>query len=211
MGKSIGDNKTRNMSEKFCLKWNDFSSNASKSFGSFRNEEYLHDVTLVSDDQQQVTAHKFVLSASSGYFKSIFKNNKASNPFLCLEGVTANDLNNILDYIYNGEVQIYQEHLDMFLNIAQRFKIEGLLGEGNEVKEELEEEIIIPSNILSSTIKKAEKKAKPEQLETFTSIQINNPIQPLDTNDIHEIDQKLYEHMEKNSDGIYSCKICAKI
>ena len=49
------------MSEKFCLKWNDFTSNASKSFGNFRNEEYLHDVTLVSDDQYQISAHKLVL------------------------------------------------------------------------------------------------------------------------------------------------------
>merc|ERR1712126_804151 len=211
MGKSIGDNKTRNMSEKFCLKWNDFSSNASKSFGSFRNEDYLHDVTLVSDDQQQVTGHKLVLSASSGYFKSIFKNNKASNPFLCLEGVTSNDLNNILDYIYNGEVQIYQERLDTFLNTAQRFKIEGLLGEGNEVKEEQEEkEKIITSFSHPSRIRIAENKEKPAQPKTFTSIQLNNQIQPLDTNDLEEIDQKLYEHMEKNSDGRYSCKICSK-
>ena len=68
------------MSEKFSLKWNEFSSNASKSFGIFRNEDYLHDVTLVSDDQQQFTAHKLVLSASSEYFKNIFRNNKISIP-----------------------------------------------------------------------------------------------------------------------------------
>ena len=95
-------------SEKFSLKWNDFHSNVSKSFGLFRNQEYLHDVTLVSDDQKQVTAHKLVLSASSEYFQNIFKNNKIPNPFLCLDGVSSNDLENILDYIYNGEVQLYQ-------------------------------------------------------------------------------------------------------
>ena len=61
------------MSEKFCMKWNDFHSNVSKSFGVFRNEEYLHDVTLVSDDQLQVSAHKLVLSASSQYFKTFSK------------------------------------------------------------------------------------------------------------------------------------------
>merc|ERR1712126_713888 len=113
----------------FCLKWNDFKSNVSKSFGIFRNEEYLHDVTLVSDDQHQVTAHKLVLSASSDYFKNIFKKNKAANPFLCLDGVFSSDLTNILDYIYNGEVQIFQENLDRFLNVAQRFKLKGLLGD----------------------------------------------------------------------------------
>ena len=53
------------MSEKFCLKWNDFDSNVSKSFGKLRNEEYLHDVTLVGDDYTQLAAHKLVLSACS--------------------------------------------------------------------------------------------------------------------------------------------------
>ena len=53
--------------EKFCLKWNDFYSNVSKAFGLFRNEDYLHDVTLVSDDHKQVSAHKLVLFPCSEY------------------------------------------------------------------------------------------------------------------------------------------------
>ena len=31
-----------------------------------------------------------------------------------------------------GEVQIFQDDLDRFLNIAQRVKLEGLLGESND-------------------------------------------------------------------------------
>ena len=30
--------------------------------------------------------------------------------------------------MYNGEVNIYQKELDKFLYIAQRFKLEGLIG-----------------------------------------------------------------------------------
>ena len=56
------------MSEKFSLKWNDFDANVSKCFGRLRNEDYLHDVTLVTDDDHHVTAHKLVLSACSDYF-----------------------------------------------------------------------------------------------------------------------------------------------
>ena len=67
------------MSEKFSLKWNDFHSNVSKSFGLFRNEDCLHDVTLVSDDHNQVSAHKLVLSACSEYFKDIFRNSSKPN------------------------------------------------------------------------------------------------------------------------------------
>ena len=46
------------MVEKFCLKWNDFHSNASKSFSNLRNEDDIFDVTLTSDDQKQISAHK---------------------------------------------------------------------------------------------------------------------------------------------------------
>ena len=125
------------MSEKFCLKWNDFTTNVSKSFGLLRTADYLHDVTLVADDHKQVSAHKLVLSACSEYFKDIFKNNnnKLSHPILCLDGISSADLENILGYIYNGEIQIYQEHLDRFLGIAQRFKLEGLISDNNPVSE----------------------------------------------------------------------------
>ena len=51
---------------------------------------------------------------------------------ICLEGLNQNDLNNVLDYIYYGEIQIYQHDLDRFLGIAERLKLEGLMGEGEK-------------------------------------------------------------------------------
>ena len=51
------------------------------------------------------------------------------HPLLCLEGTTSRDLQNILDYVYNGEAQVYQDNLDRFLEMAQRFKLQGLLTE----------------------------------------------------------------------------------
>merc|ERR1712126_573347 len=67
------------MSDKFSLKWNDFHTNAAKSFSLFRNDDYLQDVTLVADDHKQISAHKLVLSACSDYFNNIFKNSKHSH------------------------------------------------------------------------------------------------------------------------------------
>ena len=115
------------MSEKFCLKWNDFQSNVSQTFASSRNEEHLQDVTLVGDDNLQMKAHKLVLSASSQYFREIFRNNPSPNLVLCMEGIDSMELTQILDYIYNGELALFQEDLDKFLTIAKRFKLEGLL------------------------------------------------------------------------------------
>ena len=66
--------------DKFCLKWNDFQTTVSQSFGLLRQEKDFFDVTLVSDDQVQIPAHKLVLSACSSFFKTILKQNSHSHP-----------------------------------------------------------------------------------------------------------------------------------
>ena len=122
--------------EKFCLKWNNFQSTVSGSFGSLREEQDFVDVTLVSDDEVQIPAHRLVLSASSSFFKTILKKNIHSHPLIYLSGVTSANLGFILDYIYLGEVQIYQEQLDDFLDIAQKLRIEGLISSDTRNEEQ---------------------------------------------------------------------------
>ena len=112
--------------ENFNLKWNDFESNFSETFSSLRAEEKLLDVSLVCEDLVEVSAHQLVLCAGSSYFRRVLSlaQNKHPNPLLCLQGVKARDLQTVLDYIYHGEVQIYQDNLDRFLAVAERFKLE---------------------------------------------------------------------------------------
>ena len=73
------------MSEKFNLKWNNFQSNITSAFSQLRTKTRFQDVTLVSDDQQQISAHRVVLTACSGYFNNVLSQNVHSHPFLCLE------------------------------------------------------------------------------------------------------------------------------
>ena len=122
--------------ERFCLKGNDFQANVSNSFSTLRKENDFYDVSLVSDDDKVVSAHKVVLSASSEFFKSILRKADHSKPMIYLSGVRSTDLNCILDYIYEGEVQLYQEDLDNFLDVAQKLKINGLIGGGVEYEKE---------------------------------------------------------------------------
>ena len=159
------------MSEKFSLKWNDFQSNVSRTFSLLRSEEEFFDVSLVSDDQKMMSAHKLVLSASSPYFKHILTHNKHSHPLLCLDGVSSGELQFVLDYIYQGEVQIYQEQLDRFLEVAQRLKLEGLTGTDDDhekkVNETLEETVINVEDdpfTETETIKKEHVIRKPRKL-----------------------------------------------
>ena len=87
------------MGEKFCLRWNDFQSNVIRTFSSIRNEENFHDVTLVSSEGRQVSAHKVVLTSCSDYFKTILTSsrNRVGSMILCLENIKIDELNNMLD------------------------------------------------------------------------------------------------------------------
>jgi len=122
--------------EKLSINWDEFSSNVVKSFGKLRNEEDFSDVSLVSEDNKIVSAHKIVLSSCSQYFKNLLLHFKREQPILCLEGVSSEDLEPLLDFIYNGQVKVSQNKLDQFLRIARRFKVEGLMQDKN-VKEEI--------------------------------------------------------------------------
>ena len=180
------------MSEKFSLKWNDFQSNVSRTFGQLRSEEEFFDVSLVSDDQKMLSAHKLVLSASSPYFKHILTTNKHSHPLLCLDGVSSAELQCVLDYIYQGEVQIYQEQLDRFLVVAQRLQLEGVTcqddGQEREINETIEDIVNEVPEETIETRRKEEKKTKTEE----------------------EINQQLSEYVIRGEDGLYSCGYCDK-
>ena len=109
------------------IKWNDYNANVSKSFSQFRNVDYLHDVTLVTDDNHKHAAHKLVLSASSEFFKNIFENaSKHLQLLICLDGLASQDLSSILDFIYSGVAKVKQDDVKRFLTIAQRLKLNGI-------------------------------------------------------------------------------------
>ena len=103
------------MERKFSLKWNDFQEKTINTFSKLRKEDDFFDVTLVSADQKQIMAHKVVLSSCSEYFRNLLKTNKHSHPMLCMTGIGSVDMENILDYIYQGEVQIFRKILTSFL------------------------------------------------------------------------------------------------
>ena len=128
------------MSEKFSLKWNDYLSNWNKSLSELRNDNEFADVTLISDDKVKFSAHKILLSSCSSMLKFILKSSNNANPLLFLGGVSSVNLGYILDYIYQGEVNIYQEQLDSFLESARKLEIEGLLGSNEDDQEDLLEE-----------------------------------------------------------------------
>ena len=97
-----------------------------RSFCKLRNDTDLSDVTLICDDQEQIAAHRVVLSACSEFFKSVFHKNVQRDLVLYLSDMKSKEVNQILDYIYFGEINILQDDLERFIEIAQKLKLEGL-------------------------------------------------------------------------------------
>ena len=185
--------------EKFSLKWNDFQSNVSKAFSILRNEEDFYDVTLVSDDEQHIASHKLVLSASSVFFKNILKKTSHTNPMIYLNGFNSKNLHFVMDYIYQGEVKIFEEDLNNFLDVASKLKIEGLMGGVNNrstVKKEDYEEVLLESE---EEIPKQHRLRNTENATTLVS----------QSSMIEDAKAAVDEIVEKVEDG-WRCKTCGK-
>ena len=209
-------------SEKFSLKWNDYQEVITNSFNSLRYNTDFADVTLASEDNHQVEAHRVILSSSSPFFMNILKNNKHPHPLIYLRGIKAKDLLSMLDFMYQGEANVFQEDLDMFLSIAEEFQLKGLTSE----KEPPPTKSIKESNY---TVEHHEKKQlKPQQVTLNAHIDYQNDSlnTPMSTvavmdsydsgskvymnNDLKELDEQIESMIEK-LDSKWTCKLCGKI
>jgi len=112
-------------SEKFCLRWNDFESNISSAFKELRDDKDFFDITLACDDEQ-IQAHKVILSACSPFFRNVLRRNPHQHPLLYLKGVKYTDLQSVLNFMYHGEVNVAQEELNSFLSVAEDLRVKGL-------------------------------------------------------------------------------------
>ena len=120
--------------EKLCLKWNDFQENAISAFGTLREDREFADVTLACEDGQQVEAHKVILASSSPFFLNLLRRNKHPHPLIYMRGLKSEDLVAMIDFLYFGEANVYQENLDSFLAVAEELQLKGLMGSGAEEK-----------------------------------------------------------------------------
>ncbi|XP_023331618.1 protein bric-a-brac 2 isoform X9 [Eurytemora carolleeae] len=111
--------------EKFCLKWNDFESNISVAFRDLRDEKEFFDITLACEDNQ-IQAHKVILSACSPFFRNMLKVNPHQHPLIYLRGMKFADLESVLNFMYYGEVNVAQDELNSFLAVAEDLRVKGL-------------------------------------------------------------------------------------
>ena len=115
-------------SEKLCLQWNDFKENITFFFKELRNDKDFTDVTLACEDGQHIAAHKTVLASSSPFFMELLKKHKHPHPLIYMRGIKSSDLVTIMDFLYYGEVNVLQDNLNTFLELAEELNLKGLSG-----------------------------------------------------------------------------------
>ncbi|XP_012284030.1 protein bric-a-brac 2 isoform X2 [Orussus abietinus] len=112
--------------QQFCLRWHNFQNTLLSSLPKLLDGGYLTDVTL-SAGGRHIHAHRIILSACSYYFKELFKDlNSLQHPVIILPGMEYANLCALVTFMYNGEVNIYQEQLPALLAMADTLHVRGL-------------------------------------------------------------------------------------
>ncbi|KAK7065151.1 hypothetical protein SK128_014452 [Halocaridina rubra] len=114
----------------YCLRWNNYQSSVVGVLRSLLEEGQFVDVTLACDGRR-LKAHKLMLSACSNYFRHLLKDNPTEHPIIFLRDVRFWELESIMDFIYNGQVNVMQEQLPGFIRTAEALQIKGLAAVNN--------------------------------------------------------------------------------
>ena len=114
--------------EKYTLTWHNYSDHLLKALEEMMTSSAFADVTLVTDDKQQIRAHQNILSACSPVFKKILQLDSGvnTNPIIYLRGIQHAEMESIMQFIYFGETRFYKERMSEILMVAKNLEIQEL-------------------------------------------------------------------------------------
>ena len=148
-----------------------------------------------------------------------------------MRGVKPEDLLAIVDFLYCGEANVFQENLDSFLAIAEELKLKGLVGQTEDIETKTEsnyDTVTDPTPVKMNTKQfyKREKlninaegietNLRPELAEQAPTVQRNYErriaIPNFVSGDLQELDEKVKSMMEASQNldpsGKQKAKIC---
>merc|ERR1719318_2117090 len=204
--------------DKVCLKWGGFEKNIRESFKELRENQNHFDVTLATDDDQQLQAHKIILSAGSNFFSKILTKSKHPSPFLYLKGIKMSELEKVVDFLYTGEANVVQEDLNAFLNTAEELQVRGLQTNclpkiQTKRPDQLHNEPNVKTdyfkddNILLPSKKDRTLDSLKEPTETYDDKEFSVVEDPVGTDT--ELDSQINQMLER-SEEVWKCKVCGK-
>ena len=108
--------------EEFLLKWNDHHASFFTIVEDLCRTEQLCDVTLACGGQVFET-HKLILSVCSPYFRTLLNSRPDKHPIVYLKDVNPKHLEQLLSYMYRGEINVLQDDLGPLIETARGLQI----------------------------------------------------------------------------------------
>ena len=118
--------------EEFHFSYSEFKSNASETFRNFWKEKDFVNVTLVSSDEVNISAHKVILASASPVLKRALVKNPHEHPLMYFNGIRSSVLERLIKFIYLGECSVEQDDLVSFLDAGKGLQIRGLADDLDE-------------------------------------------------------------------------------
>ena len=100
-----------------------FCVEITKRLNMQRRQDYLCDITMVAKEGKEFKAHRNVLSAVSPFFAKLFQSEmkEKEEGIIRFEEISASILEDVLEFIYTGHVEIHDEQSAKDLIIAADF------------------------------------------------------------------------------------------
>ena len=170
------------------------------------------------------------MAASSPFFLELLKRNKHEHPLVFMRGVKSDDLSSLVDFLYFGEANVFQESLDTFLALAEDLKLKGLTGRSEDSSTN-EPEVERPNRIIGANPTGnvvSQNRIKPEQTTQTNTRGIREPsfervvatfTPAQDDTELLQLDEQIKSMMElsgnlvtvgKETSKGSICKVCGK-
>ena len=93
-----------------------------------RRQDHLCEITLVTKDDKEFKAHKNVLSKASPFFSKLLQGDMVENRegIIRLEEISSVVMEDVLEFIYTGSVEVTQENSEDLIAAANNLLILGL-------------------------------------------------------------------------------------
>jgi hypothetical protein len=205
--------------EVFTLSSNTFPSNCPATFRQLWDEKVFTDVTLATEDDGQIMAHKIILSSCSPFFKHLLERNPHPTPLLYLKGVQLAQLKAVLQYVYRGECKVRQGDIPGFLATGRDLLVEGLLEEMDNTQPQKQEPFVSDLSNDPATNRKTQHNNKsPSDIITHSGADIGVFQDSLEEILMHKCKQCSYkssqtsnmkQHILQQHEGVrYICDEC---
>ena len=193
-----------------------FEARAANALDHLWSDDNFTDITLVTEDQKQVKAHKVILSLFSEFFRDVFLMTSNQNLILYLKGINSTNLQLVLKFIYFGKCDLSQEDLKSFMDTASDLKVNGVTEflstfDINQSPKKVNEYIsdITETRVPNTTITNSDEFSETDQLEEMVTGEDNFETAISEEKVINKVfTTPIIQPAKRSGNGKYLCDQC---